>query len=381
MRREPALNYAARFAREARSIVKSCGAVTLLREFQSALRNAHGDIAAIRRVAVEYARRLWRFGCASVFAGTDLALHWSRLRMLAMMRVHFSARAYATVDPRVMDRCLRMFDLVSRNQMDAGEAESEVQASSRVTDRGVPLWITGFDPYGLSADRPDSLVNTNPSGAAVLALHGRSIVGRSGRTYRVRGALFPVRYRDFDEHGLERFLRRRVPRDCPFLFTISMGAASDAFHLDRFPANRRGGAADNAGESPGPGPILTGGDPQFVECRLSPDRMAAMVSVESAAGPFAVIDWREVESLGRGRVVVRDYAELAGETAVRGSGGDYLSNEITYRVIREIQAGGAWPALETVHIHTPRVSGGDVNAPAQVRRIVAQIQAMLIAVG
>jgi len=64
---------------------------------------------------------------------------------------------------------------------------------------------------------------------------------------------------------------------------------------------------------------------------------------------------------------------LQGQTAVRGSGGGYLSNEISYRSIRLAQSLNI--ELPMGHIHTPRMQGHDDQVLSQ---ILAQIQIMLL---
>ena len=62
---------------------------------------------------------------------------------------------------------------------------------------------------------------------------------------------------------------------------------------------------------------------------------------------------------------------LSGQTAVRGSGGGYLSNEIAYRTLLANES-----RIPMGHVHTPRLTGFD---PEFERKIVTQIEAMLIA--
>ena len=63
-------------------------------------------------------------------------------------------------------------------------------------------------------------------------------------------------------------------------------------------------------------------------------------------------------------------------TAVAGSGGGYLSNEISYRTLRVNAQSGA--RVPMGHVHTPRLEGYD---PAFEWRVVEQIRAMIVAAG
>ena len=64
--------------------------------------------------------------------------------------------------------------------------------------------------------------------------------------------------------------------------------------------------------------------------------------------------------------------ELVGEIAVSGSGGGYLSNEISYRSI--VLRNEKNPVLPVGHIHTPRIKA---YQPKTSENIVKQIKQML----
>lgn len=107
--------------------------------------------------------------------------------------------------------------------------------------------------------------------------------------------------------------------------------------------------------------------PEFVEFSLPTNAMLR------ATGDWPVVDNRQVRTLERGWFAAIDINELADQTAVSGSGGGYLSNEISYRSIalhRRLQAD-----FPIGHIHTPRVVGFN---EAYERRIVAQIRRLLV---
>ena len=66
-----------------------------------------------------------------------------------------------------------------------------------------------------------------------------------------------------------------------------------------------------------------------------------------------------------------------GQTAVRGSGGGYLSNEIAYRtLLANTRMHGLAQRIPMGHVHTPRLAGFD---PEFERKVVAQIESMLAA--
>ncbi len=65
-------------------------------------------------------------------------------------------------------------------------------------------------------------------------------------------------------------------------------------------------------------------------------------------------------------------SELYTETSVEGSGGGYLSNEISYRAVLLRDQFGL--KIPVGHIHTPKVAGYDAEAG---KAIAEQVRAMV----
>lgn len=287
--------------------------------------------------APDAAALLWRRAVADVQAGhlDDRPLYWARLRLRRALR--------------------------QRGQPLAGEH------SSRGFDAAPPsgaatVLLTGFDPFHLDRD----IAQSNPAGLAALALHGTTI-----GTARVRAAILPVRFRDFDEGIVEAALARPFQARPRLAVTVSMGR--DQFDLERFPGRRRSARTpDNCNVASGasehrplPPPAVAG--PEFLEFSLP---AAAMTAVD---GRWQVRDNRTVRSVERGEVVARSLAELANDTAVCGSGGGFLSNEVAYRALllqRRLRL-----SFPLGHIHTPALRGYDSallgGIVDQLRRLVA----------
>ena len=271
---------------------------------------------------------------------------------------------------RLDDRPLYWARLKLLRDSPPGQARAQAERQSRGFGVAFPpgepgVLLTGFDPFRLDAD----IAQCNPSGVAALALHGTRIAG-----VNVRAAILPVRFRDFDRGLVEQLLTplfSAQPASVTLAMTISMGR--DQFDLERFPGRRRSAEApDNrrvcAGASPqqplAP-PRLAG--PEFLEFTLPATAMAC------APGRWQVRDNRNVETVERGPVVAESLAEIADCTAVAGSGGGFLSNEVAYRSLLLHQRLGCRFPLG--HLHTPAVAGHDAEVladlVAQIRRIIA----------
>ncbi len=199
---------------------------------------------------------------------------------------------------------------------------------------------------------------------------------------QIETVMIPVRFNDFDNGIIESLLTPFYRNNSlDMLFTISMGR--DNFDIERFPGrNRSADAPDNLNVLTGAShrnpkaPLFNGGTsndgklngPEFVQFSLPVEQMQAV------KGRWTVKDNRQVRSLSRGQFTASSLAELQNEISVEGSGGGYLSNEISYRSILLRDQFNL--NLPVGHIHTPRVKGYDAQTEAE---IVEQIKAMIAA--
>jgi len=192
----------------------------------------------------------------------------------------------------------------------------------------------------------------------------------------INAAVFPVRYPDFDAGVLEQWLTPHLTSGGLDLF-VSVSMGRDQFDLERFPGRRRSSSAlgnlqeHTGGTAASPKPGLLDGKPlqgpEFVEFSLP----AAVM--QQAQGEFEIRDNHRVSTLEGGAFEAVSLAALHGQTAVQGSGGGYLSNEISYRSIRLANELGV--ALPMGHIHTPKIAG---QAPETVSLIIKQVERMLL---
>ena len=303
--------------------------------------------------ATQAGQGLWAAARAYAAASLDdRPLYWLRLATTTHLKADCGANCPSVVEA---------FDRASRGDADLTFSDDPT---------ALRMLVTGFDPFSL--DR--NIDQSNPSGVGALRLDGARWT-LAGRPVEVEALLFPVRFDAFDAGTVEARLAPLLKSEAlALLATVSMGR--DHFDLERFPGRRRSSEApDNAGVLTGASaakplvPRLGDGPlegPEFVEFSLP------VAALQGGAGPYEIRDNRRVATLERGTFDAASLTELDGLTAVRGGGGGYLSNEISYRTVRLAQALGRETAVG--HIHTPRLEGFDEET---LRAITDQLSAMV----
>ncbi|MFC4159337.1 hypothetical protein [Chitinimonas lacunae] len=316
-----------------------------------------GHTAAAVEAAREAGRALWQAARQRLTKqddSDDRPLYWARLQSSRLVR---DEPAGFAIDEAGRQAALAALEQTSRGRDDIAFAPGRRR-----------ILLTGFDPFLL--DR--NLDQSNPSGVAALWFDGR-VIEAGGITAQIETAVFPVRYADFDAGVLENWLRPWLP-NVDMVLTVSMGRRD--FDLERYPGRRRSAEfPDNVNAMDGGSrrePIVPRlgqqplDGPEFVEFSLP---VAALASVQT---PFAVHDNRWVRVVPDTRFSAGGYATLFRRTAVEGSGGGYLSNEISYRSVRLRDRLGL--TLPVGHLHTPAIRAFE---PDKTRAIVRQIEAML----
>ncbi|MCZ4253508.1 hypothetical protein [Pseudoalteromonas shioyasakiensis] len=306
-----------------------------------------------------YAKQLWRDAKTRIIKTNsfdDRELYWARLLSSKIIRT--SKPQFAMTDSE-QTALLTMLENGSRGRTDLDY--------SKKTDKRI--LITGFDPFLL--DR--NINQSNPSGVAALLLDGQ-VINYNGISAEINTVMVPVRYEDFDQGIIESLLAPYYAlNNVDMIATISMGGKD--FDLERFPGKRRSVTApDNAN-------IVYGGTATAPKISSLNDRplpgnefvtfSLPVKQMQKAKGPFPINDNHKVVTLEKA-FEPKSLKELEGATAVKGGGGGYLSNEISYRSIRlrdELNSD-----IPTGHIHTPRIQQFEPETEA---KIVKQIKAML----
>ena len=326
------------------------------------------DFNSLRQQVRSQGDQLWQAAKAAVASQgslDDRSLYWSRLQLSQWLRQQTFTFALTPAERLAL---LEALEHSSRGHLDldyTGSAETGTAGTS--TSRRILL--TGFDPFLLD----QNISQSNPSGVLALLLDGQMIAQGDNRA-EINTLLFPVRYADFDAGEVEAALAAFYAlNSVDMIITISMGR--DTFDLEHFPGRRRSAAApDNLNVFAGGNdtkPIIPSlykaplPGPEFVQSSLPIQIM------QTAPGAFAINDRRLVTTLDK-TFSADNLEQLRWATAVRGGGGGYLSNEISFRSIRlRNQLGSGIP---TGHLHTPRMP---VYDKAMLEKIAAQVTSML----
>ncbi|WP_286268756.1 hypothetical protein [Thalassotalea hakodatensis] len=324
--------------------------------FEQQIKQAR-NVTALTQVVIRHARLLWQEGVTS-FEQTkrfdDRSLYWARLSMSAALR---AAPAFKEALYTQQQALMWKFELISRGQQDI--------SFNKNSDK--KMLVTGFDPFFL--DR--NIRQSNPSGVAALALDDL-LISKDGISVEIETLILPVRFADFDQGMVEALLSPYF-NEVDYIITVSMGRTD--FDLERFPGLRRSAhAPDNLNMFTGAtkkDPMLPSlnnhhlDGPEFIEFSLPVKAMS------NAAGPFAINDNRSVTTV-TGPLTVEHIMQLQKRTSVEGSGGGYLSNEVSYRSL--LLRDQLNPMLAVGHIHTPSIKGYE---PQKSKSIIQQLKKML----
>lgn len=333
-----------------------------------------GDYEAMSLLTHHTGKKLWEAAKRTVAEQAildDRSLYWSRLSLTAYLR----ASQFAV--PLSSNQRISLIERLENSSRGRDSIEFTAGAVKKIL-------VTGFDPFLLDKHIDQS----NPSGIVALNLDGQTLTYGQASA-EIQTVIFPVRFEDFDAGEVEQLIEPLLKtRQVDMIVTVSMGRTD--FDLEHFPGRRRSsGSPDNlnvysGGDETKPKiPLLNGAvidGPEFLEFSL-PYRAMQQVILDAKQDankqqgevtyPYLINDNRTITTLD-GTFEAKTLAELKGATAVRGSGGGYLSNEISYRNVR--LANKYQPLIPTGHIHTPRLERYDAE---QLKTISNQVTEMI----
>lgn len=337
--------------------------------------------------------------------------HYRPLRHMSTMLQSLRGESYVEDTRRLFTYVNTEFVRAARGFMGIDFRRRRIRAGTEVAN----VLMTGFDPFMFARrfpDRPAGPGNRprqvepewgrwNPSGAAVLQLDGRMITAAHGIAAAVESIVFPVSYGEFRAGMVESVIGPNIDR-LDAAITVSMDPRippTEAPIIERYAVgvhrlnNRRLEPippTPTADTEPGPAIIEARGDLPGIarEAGLPRVRQARGRSIPGSVRStilFKFVSAREADRAlsalslplqNRDEVVIDDPDALAiivrtMERGVQGTGitfcigaqrfqvrvlsgpgGSFLSNEVSYRVLR--MSAESPRSLISFHVHTPR---------------------------
>ncbi|MCV9928123.1 hypothetical protein OIU83_10690 [Flavobacterium sp. LS1R49] len=307
----------------------------------------------VKTLVENSALSIWNQAISTVQANSnanpdDRPLYWARLKMQVALKSHpyFGGGNNA----KDLDNLILLFEEKSRNYTSVINAPVGTNK----------ILITGFDPFQLEND----IEQWNPSGIAILSLHGKLI----NNTY-IQTMIFPVRYKDFDKGYVEKYIFPHIA-NVKMIITVSQGRYR--FDIERFASKFRTKTSTDNLNIKNTNHIfyLPNGNkieqtslskiPEFLETTLPIAHM-----IPGTLGNNRVVYNQEYQSnisslqySSANSGINNLSAPAIGEIALNGSGGTYLSNEIFFRVAVLRNHLNLNDNLKSGHLHVPIL---DVN--------------------
>jgi DNA-binding transcriptional regulator YiaG len=315
----------------------------------------------------------------------DRPLYWTRLRCIAALKAYYAAKKLGQPSTDT----IQQFEYPSRGLSTTGKLELE--ASTKAI-------FTGFDPFALPSEGAG---RSNPSGIAALDLNGQNL-GTSGVEVHLQSVIFPVRYDDFDHKIVENAISP-ILSSVVMVMSCSENLGRDFYDVERWAGRRRAaGAGDNNAKALSGSGVVEPKDLQdkeFLESTL-PYELVITTATDTLSGPQGatpfVIDQSyrkaggttaspasfaspELADNAKARVnwCTKLIQDLSTNNSIEGSGSNFLSNEIFYRIAHVRAQSG----VATGHFHVPS-TGSDPGSTAGplVSGVIEAVKRMLIAV-
>lgn len=290
----------------------------------------------------------------------DRPLYWARILMQVILKRHpifekdIDFEKSNVKKGTELEKTIQVFEEKSRNYngIDFSGAGGKKK-----------LLISGYDPFILNFEKSGNPLQSNPSGVNALVLHGKTI-----GNYYIQTFIYPVRYKDFDDFKngkgvIETFFQPFIGQ-ADMIITVSQGSPF-RFDVDRFPCKNRGGYMDNMyrGDAKqnfdGDGFKQIEKGEEFYETTLPynkmvPDSNSSSDIFEIYFNQTFIAEGENYNNINvSGTILVGNLSEIQPLKSIEGSGSNYLSNEIFYRVAK--MRNEQRPSLQSGHFHIPLI--------------------------
>ncbi|MFP7655530.1 hypothetical protein [Chryseobacterium proteolyticum] len=301
----------------------------------------------------------------------DGALYLARLKMRKIIKQHPLVLS-SFISYNDAEKYLDLLERISRGVHDSNLPNFSTHPGH------IPILISGYDPFraafpGGYSGLDNDFNLSNPSGNIALALNDEVIINGSKKAI-IKSAIFPVRFKEFNEGWIEDFFSQYINpghssyKPVKMVITFSYGGAN-YFNIDGFSSRfREPGNPDNNKKNGGVSGYLLQSDKdnyEFISTTLPFQSFKNANPSKIALHQKAVVKYYKngnflssqelFDNLNLNSLVpfpdITNYPFGTADQlkALEGTGGDYLSNEIYYRVAYLRTKYN--PSLKTGHIH------------------------------
>lgn len=327
----------------------------------------------------------------SVTRNKDGILYLSRLIMQIILKNHPKILSHFYTD---IDYFSKIFEFNSRGLKGTEKPDFSAYPHFKIL-------ISGFDPFGNAF--PASYFDweghqSNPSGNLALSLDNVELIAENGNKAIIKSVILPVRFKEFDDGWIENFFTSYInDNSIKMIITFSYGVDGSLynFEIERFASRYRGiGSPDNNEKDSEISIYLNQSDKdnyEFIETTLPINDLYISNDVgldqkaefEYSKNNFKGDNKKIVNPQGDNDLNPKYYNQIKFPNlenypnpnadkiiALNGSGGDYLSNEVFYRVsfLRKTLK----PNKLTGHIHVGFLVGNNKTNRDEMLSIIKE---------
>lgn len=293
----------------------------------------------------------------------DRPLYWARLKMqsqlkrLPIFKDDLNFKTSQVIKGTKLDEIITLFEEKSRNY-------TGIDFASTTSKK---ILIIGFDPFLLNSIEHNrykvncNIKQSNPSGCVALFLAGNQ---QKMKHCKVQTLIVPVRYSDFDnsekqevgmgEGIVEKYIGEWIDK-VDMIITMSEAPETDKYYIDVFATATRRNLIDNMNFSrKADSKSVSEGSPETIVTTL-PKELTQNGSKFVFYGKYfeTMKDKIDFEVGDLTKQKDSDITNVPKNKIYHGPGGNYLSNELFYRVAK--LRSKSKPTLQTGHFHIAKL--------------------------
>ena len=360
----------------------------IVENFTNYLENSNLTIEDIKKQVEKEAKNLWKAAIAGVQKDKldDRPLYWARNKMQVALKRYYLFKNDIDFEKSIvkknsnLEEIIITFEEKSRNY--TGIDFSKAPKGTK------KILITGFDPFILNEfnnkeieEYSPNIKQSNPSGVVALALNGNTELGGYIQTMIV-----PVRYTDFDssqdrkngqgEGIIEKYIKPFIEKKGEVDMIITISQAEAKYNIDVFATATRGGFNDNMNFIREDGSKAILGGAETIKTTL-PKKMVDSKLGTNYNGRYFITKKDFDDYYYKGDYSKKFFLDINDDlpqlSIYDGPGGNYLSNEIFYRVAKLRES--LQPKLPTGHFHIRKIQGvKEELVPEKVKELITIIK-------